>query len=251
MKNEFSELKDQVAVITGSGRGIGRCIAEKFAEYGVKVAISDIDLETANDTASEISKMGVETAAFACDVSKKEEVDALIGGTVEKWGKIDILINNAGITMDGLFIRMKEEQWSKVIEVNLKGVYLCAQAAANVMRKVRSGVIINMASIAAEGNPGQANYSASKAAVIGLTKTLAKELAPLGIRSNAIAPGFIHTPMTDKIPDKHRERIVEAVPLKRVGEPIDVANAALFLASPMASYITGHVLNVNGGITSL
>ncbi len=248
---EFSEMKDQVAIVTGSGQGIGRAIAEIYASHGVKIAVSDINQETANRAAEEIAKLGVETTAVACDVSQKEQVDKMFAAVLEKWGKIDILVNNAGITMDGLFIRMKEEQWNKVLNVNLNGVYLCSQAAANIMRKVRSGCIINMASIAAQGNPGQANYSASKAAVIGLTKTLARELAPLGIRCNAIAPGFIHTPMTDKMADKHKDRIIEAIPLKRPGEPLDVANAALFLASSMSSYITGHVLDVNGGISGL
>jgi 3-oxoacyl-[acyl-carrier protein] reductase len=250
-KYDFSDIKGQVVLVTGSGQGIGRAIAEKFAAHGANVVISDVNPETANKTAQEIAAYGVETLAVACDVSNKEQVDAMFQKILDKWGKLDTLVNNAGITMDGLFIRMKEEQWLKVLQVNLFSVFLCSQAASNIMRKVRKGCIISISSIAAHGNPGQANYSASKAGVIGLSNTLARELAPLGIRSNCIAPGFIKTPMTDKIADKHRERILATIPLARAGEPDDVANAALFLASQMGSYITGHVLDVNGGISGL
>ncbi|MDH4200659.1 MAG: 3-oxoacyl-[acyl-carrier-protein] reductase [Spirochaetia bacterium] len=250
-KVDFSDIKGQVALVTGSGQGIGKAIAEKLAAHGAHIVISDVNPETARKTADEIAGMGVETLSAACDVSSKEQVDNMFQKILEKWGKLDILVNNAGITMDGLFIRMKEEQWQKVLSVNLFGVFLCSQAASNIMRKVRKGTIISISSIAAHGNPGQANYSASKAGVIGLSNTLARELAPLGIRSNAIAPGFIRTPMTDKIPEKHRERILAGIPLARPGEPEDVANAVLFLASDLASYITGHVLDVNGGITGL
>jgi len=250
-KYDFSDIKGQVVVITGSGQGIGRAIAEKFAAHGANIVISDVNPETANKTAQEIAAYGVETLAIACDVSNKEQVDEMFAKTLEKWGKVDVLVNNAGITIDGLFIRMKEEHWLKVLSVNLFSAFLCSQAASNIMRKVRKGCIISISSIAARGNPGQANYSASKAGVIGLSNTLARELAPLGIRSNCIAPGFIRTPMTDKIPDKHKERILSGIPLARPGEPEDVANAALFLASGLASYITGHVLDVNGGISGL
>lgn len=250
-KYDFSDIKGQVVVVTGSGQGIGRAIAEKFAAHGANIVISDVNAETAAQTAKEIAEFGVETISVACDVSNKEQVDAMFAKALEKWGKVDTLVNNAGITMDGLFIRMKEEQWLKVLSVNLFGVFLCSQAASNIMRKVRKGSIISISSIAARGNPGQSNYSASKAGVIGLSNTLARELAPLGIRSNAIAPGFIRTPMTDKIPDKHKERILASIPLARAGEPEDVANAALFLASELSAYITGHVLDVNGGISGL
>lgn len=251
MKHDFSEIKGQVVVVTGSGQGIGKAIAEKFAAHGAHVVITDINQETAEATATELQTHGIETLAVACDVSKKEQVDNLFAKAVEKWGKVDILVNNAGITKDGLFIRMKEEAWDAVINVNLKGAYLCSQAAANIMRKARKGCIVSISSIAATGNPGQANYSASKAGVIGLSNTLAKELAPLGIRSNAVAPGFIHTAMTDKIPEKYRTKIIDAIPLKRIGEPDDVAKVILFLASELAEYITGQVIHINGGITNL
>jgi len=250
-KYDFSDLKGSVVLVTGSGQGIGKAIAEKFASFGANIVVSDLNPETAEATAKEISAMGVETIAVPCDVSDKEQVDSMFAKVLEKWGKLDILVNNAGITMDGLFIRMKPEQWTKVLSVNLTSMFYCSQAAANIMRKVRKGVIVNVSSIAAHGNPGQANYSASKAGVIGLSNTLAKELAPLGIRCNAIAPGFIKTPMTDKIPDKHKERILANIPLARIGDPEDVANAVVFLSSEMAGYITGHVLNINGGIGGL
>jgi len=250
-KYEFSDIKGQVVLITGSGQGIGRAIAEKFAAHGANIVISDVNPDTAAKTAGEIAQYGVETLSVACDVSNQEQVDAMFEKTLAKWGKVDTLVNNAGITMDGLFIRMKAEAWQKVLSVNLFSMFLCSQAAANIMRKVRKGSIISISSIAARGNPGQANYSASKAGVIGLSNTLARELAPLGIRSNCIAPGFIKTPMTDKIPDKHRERILSGIPLARAGEPEDVANAALFFASELSAYITGHVLDVNGGISGL
>ncbi|MES0491086.1 MAG: 3-oxoacyl-ACP reductase FabG [Leptospirales bacterium] len=249
--NEFESIEGKVAVITGSGRGIGKGIAEKLASHGAHVVISDIDMQTAEATAEEIAKTGVETLAVSCDVSNEEDVKNMFAKTFEKWGKVDILINNAGINKDGLFIRMKPDAWKKVIDVNLTGMFYCTQAAANIMRKQRSGTIVCISSIAANGNPGQANYSASKAGVIGMANTLAKELAPFGIRVNCVSPGFIDTPMTQAIPEKHKVRIIESIPLNRAGKPEDIAKAVLFLTSDMAEYITGHVLNINGGITAL
>lgn len=247
----FADIKGQVVLITGSGQGIGRAIAEKFAAHGANIVISDINPETAKNTAAEIAAYGVETLAVACDVSNKEQVDRMFAQTVEKWGKVDTLVNNAGITMDGLLIQMKEEQWLKVLQVNLFSAFLCSQAAVNVMRKVRKGSLISISSIAAHGNPGQANYSASKAGLIALSNTIAREYASRNIRSNCIAPGFIKTAMTDKMDDKYKEPILKAIPLARIGEPEDIANAALFLASNLSSYITGQVLDVNGGLTGL
>lgn len=247
----FDEMKGKVVIVTGSGRGIGRGIAELFADQGCNIVVTDINEETTKQTAEEIATKGVETLPVVCDVSNREDVDAMFKAAVEKWGKVDIVVNNAGITMDGLFLRMKPDQWQKVMDINLTGVFNCSQAAANVMRKARSGVIVNISSIAANGNPGQANYSASKAGVIGFSKTIAKELAGAGIRVNVVAPGFIKTPMTDKIPEKLRDMMIDNIPLKRPGEPEDIARAILFLASDLAGYITGHVLDVNGGISGL
>ncbi|MDH5720778.1 MAG: 3-oxoacyl-ACP reductase FabG [Spirochaetia bacterium] len=251
MKYSFEDIKDKVVIVTGSGQGIGRDIAEHFADYGAKIVITDIHEDTAQATAEEIAKKGVDTHSVVCDVSNFEQVKNMVDNTVEKWGKIDILVNNAGITMDNFFIRMKPEQWNKVIDINLNGVYNCTYAAVGVMRKVKSGNIVNISSISAQGNPGQANYSASKAGVIGFTKTLGRELASMGIRVNAVAPGFIKTAMTDKIPEEIRERMLKGIPLGRPGYPEDVANAVLFLASDLSSYVTAHVLDVNGGISGL
>lgn len=251
MKYQFEDLKDAVVIITGSGRGIGKGIAEVFADFGSKIVITDIDENTAKETAAEIAKKGVETLSYVCDVSKFDQVEAMMVDVAAKWGKIDVLVNNAGITQDGLFLRMKPEQWQKVLDINLTGTYNCTSAAVNVMRKAKKGAIINISSIAAGGNPGQANYSASKAGVIGFTKALGKELAPMGIRVNAIAPGFIQTAMTDKIPEKLREMMLQAIPMKRPGQPEDIAKAIVFLASELSSYITAQVIDVNGGLASL
>ncbi len=247
----LQDLKDKVVIVTGSGRGIGKGIAEAFAEVGSKVVISDIDAETAANTAKEIAGKGVETLSAVCDVSNREQVDKLINATVEKFGKIDVVVNNAGITMDGLFIRMKQDQWQKVIDINLTGTFNVTHAAVNVMRKVKSGCIINISSVNALGAPGQANYSATKAGVIGFTKALAKEIAGMGIRVNAIAPGFIETPMTAKIPEKMAEEMIKAIPIGHIGQPLDIAKPILFLASDMASYVTGEVINVNGGLNGV
>jgi len=251
MAYQFDEIKGKTVIITGSGQGIGRGIAEMFADQGANLVISDINQETAQKAADEIAKKGVETIAVVCDVSKYDQVENLMAKAIEKWGKIDIVINNAGITMDTLFIRMKPEKFQKVLDVNLTGTFNGCSAAVKYMRKARSGCIVNISSIAAHGNVGQANYSASKAGVEGLTKTLGKELAPMGIRVNAIAPGFIKTAMTDAIPEEIRGNIVKSIPLGRPGETSDIANTILFLASDLASYITAQVVNVNGGVSGL
>lgn len=249
---KFNDLESKVVVITGSGRGIGREIAENFAKQKAKVVITDINKEISDNVAQEIkTKYGVETLSLAADVSNKSDVDALFKTVMEKLTKVDILVNNAGITMDTLFMRMKEEQFRKVIDVNLTGTYLASHAAFSHMRKARTGNIINISSIAAHGNIGQANYSASKAGVEGLTKALAKELAAFNVRVNAIAPGFIKTEMTDKMPEDIKKRIIDAVPLKRAGEVTDIANTVLYLASEISSYVTGEVISVNGGLLVL
>jgi 3-oxoacyl-[acyl-carrier protein] reductase len=243
-------LKDKVAVITGSARGIGRAIAEEYAKNGAKVVISDIMQDKAEETANEIkAKYNVDTLAIKADVSKYEDVEILVNQTIEKFGKIDIIVNNAGITRDNLIMRMSEQEWNLVIDINLKGVFNCTKAVSRPMMKQRSGRIINITSVVGEmGNPGQINYSASKAGVIGMTKTTAKELGSRGIRVNAIAPGFIVSDMTDKMTDQAKESLIKLIPLNELGKPADVAKAAVFLASDMSEYITGQVINVCGGM---
>jgi 3-oxoacyl-[acyl-carrier protein] reductase len=243
-------LKDKVAVITGSARGIGRAIAEEYASNGAKVVISDIMQDKAEETANDIrAKYHVDTLAIKADVSKYEDVEILVNQTIEKFGKIDIIVNNAGITRDNLIMRMSEQEWDLVIDINLKGVFNCTKAVSRPMMKQRYGKIINITSVVGEmGNPGQINYSASKAGVIGMTKTTAKELGSRGIRVNAIAPGFIVSEMTDKMTDQAKESLMKLIPMGELGKPADVAKAAVFLASDMADYITGQVINVCGGM---
>jgi 3-oxoacyl-[acyl-carrier protein] reductase len=243
-------LKDKIAIITGSARGIGKAIAEEYAAHGAKVVISDILQDKADETAKEIKeKYSVETLAVKADVSKYDEVENLVNKTIEVFGQIDIIVNNAGVTRDNLIMRMSEQEWDMVININLKGVFNCTKAVTRPMMKQRSGRIINITSVVGEmGNPGQINYSASKAGVIGMTKTSAKELGSRGIRVNAIAPGFIVSEMTDKMTDQAKESLTKLIPVGNLGYPKDVANAAVFLASEMSSYITGQVINVCGGM---
>ena len=243
-------LKDKVAIVTGSARGIGKAIAEEYAKNGAKIVISDILQELADETAKELQeKYNVETLAIKADVSKMEEVDTLVKSTIEKFGSIDIIVNNAGITRDNLIMRMSEDEWNLVIDINLKGVFNCIKAVTRPMMKQRAGKIINITSVVGQmGNAGQINYSASKAGVIGMTKTSAKELGSRGIKVNAIAPGFIVSEMTDKMTDQAKDSLVALIPAKKLGQPSDVANAAVFLASDKADYITGQVINVDGGM---
>ena len=243
-------LNGKVAIITGSARGIGKAIAEEYAKNGAKVVISDILQELADETAKELQeKYNVETLAIKADVSKMEEVDTLVKSTIEKFGSIDIIVNNAGITRDNLIMRMSEDEWNLVIDINLKGVFNCIKAVTRPMMKQRAGKIINITSVVGQmGNAGQINYSASKAGVIGMTKTSAKELGSRGIKVNAIAPGFIVSEMTDKMTDQAKDSLIALIPAKKLGQPSDVANAAVFLASDKADYITGQVINVDGGM---
>jgi 3-oxoacyl-[acyl-carrier protein] reductase len=243
-------LKGKTALITGSARGIGKAIAEEYAANGATVIISDVLQDKADETAAELKqKYNVETMAVKADVSKYEEVEALINQITEKFGRLDILVNNAGVTRDNLIMRMTEQEWDLVININLKGVFNCTKAVSRPMMKQRNGRIINITSVVGEmGNPGQINYSASKAGVIGMTKTTAKELGSRGIRVNAIAPGFIVSEMTDKMTDQAKESLTRLIPLGNLGQPKDVAKAALFLASDMSEYITGQVINVCGGM---
>jgi len=241
-------LQDQVAIITGAGQGIGKGIATRFASEGAKVVVVDLNYDNCAAVQSEIEAMGMNAIAIKCDVSKRAEVEDMVEEVVRVFGTVDILINNAGITRDGWFMKMTDDQYDAVLNVNLKSMVLCAQSVLKYMIPQQSGKIINMASIIGEmGNAGQTNYAVAKAGVIGLTKTLAKEFASKQINVNAVSPGFIDTEMTLKIPEKMREDILKTIPLGRSGKPLDIANACLFLASSEADYITGQVLRLNGG----
>jgi 3-oxoacyl-[acyl-carrier protein] reductase len=243
-------LKEKVAIVTGSARGIGRAIALELAHRGADVVISDVDESQAQSTAMEISELGRRSEAIPCDVSKRDQMDSLVQESVQRMGSLDIFVNNAGITADRLALRMTEEQWSKVLDINLKGTFFGCQSAARVMVKARRGKIVNIASVVGiTGNAGQSNYSASKAGVIALTRSLAKELAPRNINVNAVAPGFIETEMTTKLPEKARAGFLDKIPLARPGSPEDVARLVVFLCSADSDYITGQCIPVDGGMT--
>jgi len=243
------ELKDKIAIVTGSARGIGRMIALELASAGAHVVISDVLEEDSQKVVQEIKNMGRESIWVKADVSKNTEAAYLIQAALDKFTRIDILVNNAGITRDNLLIRMSETEWDSVIAVNLKGTFNCIQAATKSFMKQRSGKIINIASVVGLiGNAGQANYAASKAGIIGLTKAVAKELASRNICVNAVAPGFIRTAMTDNLPDKAKEALMNVIPLARLGQPEDVARVVRFLSSDATNYITGQVIHVDGGM---
>ncbi len=243
------ELEGKVALITGGARGIGKAIAECFARKGADLIIADISFDSASETAKGLTASGIRAAALKLDVSKSDEVATAFGEIMKQFGRLDILVNNAGITRDGLLLRMKEEDWDAVISINLKGVFLCSKEAVRVMVKQKHGRIINIASVVAfMGNPGQANYSASKAGIIGLTKTTAREYASRGITVNAVAPGFIATAMTDALAENVRQEMLKSIPAGAFGSADDVANAVAFFASPGSGYVTGQVIHVNGGM---
>jgi len=243
------DLKDKVAFVTGAGRGIGKEIAICLAKAGANIAAADIITDILSDTLSEVKNADSQAIALKTDVADYQSVESAMENVVGHFGKIDILVNNAGITRDGLILRLKDEDWVKVIDVNLKGTFNCIKSASRYMIKNCNGRIINIASISGIiGNAGQSNYSASKAGIIALTKTAARELAPRGITVNAIAPGFIATDMTAKISEEIKHKFISSIPLGRAGEPRDVANAVLFLASSLASYITGHTIIIDGGL---
>jgi len=243
------EFKGQVGIVTGGTRGIGKAIAEGLAKEGVNLAIAGRNLDAAKEVAATLTASGIKAIGIRLDVSNSAEVIKAFEEVEKEFNRVDILINNAGITKDGLLLRMKDEDWDSVMDINLKGVFLCSREAVKVMSGQRYGRIVNITSVAAfMGNPGQANYSASKAGIVGFTKTIAKEYAGRGVTANAVAPGFIQTAMTDVLSDKIKEEMKKLIPLGRFGTVEDVVNAVIFLASPASGYITGQVIHVNGGM---
>ncbi len=243
-------LKDRVALITGSGRGIGKAIALRLAREGATIVINDLKLENTTQAVEEVAALGVPAFAVPADVSSSEGVNAMVDTVMAKLGRLDILINNAGIAQDQILMRMTDEQWDRVIAIDLKSVFLCSRAAVKHMMKAKWGRIISLASVVGiMGNPGQANYAAAKAGIIGFTRALAREVGSRGITVNALAPGFIETDMTAQLSEKQRAELAARIPLGYLGSPDDVANACTFLASEEARYISGHVITVDGGMT--
>jgi len=242
-------LEGKVAIVTGAAQGIGRAIAETLARHGADIVVADLDPGRSQDTVEAVRKLGRRALNVKVNVADWDDVKSMTDQVLKDWGKIDILVNNAGVTRDGLLVRMKEEDWNLVLQVNLNGTFHCTKAVLQAMSKQRSGRIVNIASIVgAIGNAGQANYAASKAAVIGLTKTVAREYASRMITVNAVSPGFIDTAMTHGLPPEVKETLQKQIPLGRLGQPSDVAEAVRFLVSEEAGYITGQVLHVNGGM---
>jgi len=242
-------LTGKIAVVTGAAQGIGQAIATSLAQEGADVVVADLNANRCEDTVARVQQLGRKAMAVSVNVGDWDQVKAMIDRVLKEWERIDILVNNAGITRDGLLMRMKEEDWQMVLQVNVTGTFFCAKAVLPTMSRQRSGRIVNIASIVgAIGNIGQANYAASKAAVIGLTKSVAREYASRNITVNAVAPGFIDTAMTQDLSADTKEALLNQIPLKRLGQSSDVADAVSFLCSEKAGYITGHVLHVNGGM---
>lgn len=250
MKTAVGLLENKVAIVTGASRGIGREIALQFAKEGAKTVLAARTLDGLQDLKKEIVRLyGGEPYVVQLDVTKEDSVQSLVDGVLDKWNEIDILVNNAGITKDGLLVRMTEEDWDSVLESNLRGAFFGIKAVAKPMMRQRRGRVINISSvIGLAGNAGQANYAASKAGIIALTKSAAKELASRNILVNAIAPGFIRTDMTDQLPDNVKNAVLENIPLRRYGSAGDIADAAVYLASDMSNYVTGQVITVDGGM---
>jgi 3-oxoacyl-[acyl-carrier protein] reductase len=243
------KLEGKVALVTGGAQGIGRAIALALAREGAKVVVSDINLEKAEEACREIAALGQEAAAVKGNVADGKDAEGMVQKSVDQFGRLDILVNNAGITRDQVLLRMKEEDWDLVLGVNLKGAFHLTKAVLRPFLKQRGGKIVNIASVTGQmGNAGQSNYASSKAGLIGFTKSVAREYASRNIQVNAVAPGFIDTAMSQAIPAKEREFLIKQIPLARLGSPEDIAEAVLFLAGPGADYITGQVLNVNGGM---
>lgn len=242
------DFKDKVVIVTGSARGIGRATLERFAKFGAKVVVSDIDGPTCEKVAGEIGHGAIGVKA---NVANAADVTALFATVLAKFGRIDVVVNNAGITRDGLMIRMDEKDWDLVLDINLKGAFLVTKAAGRIMMKQRSGSIVNISSVVGiTGNAGQVNYSASKAGLLGLTKSAARELAPRGVTVNAVAPGYIQTDMTLEMPAAAQEEFLKRIPLNRPGTAEDIASAVVYMASDDAAYITGQVLTVDGGMVT-
>lgn len=243
-------LRNKICIITGSGNGIGKTTALKFAEYGATVAVCDINLISVNIVVEEIRQNGGLAEGYKVDVTNKDDIEAMVADLKCKFGRIDVLINNAGIIADAQLVKMTDNQWDRVIDINLKGTYLCTKAVVETMIAQKSGSIVNASSVVGVyGNFGQTNYAATKWGVIGMAKTWAKELGGKGIRANAVAPGFIATPILDSMPEKIISAMIEKVPMKRLGEPSEIAEVYAFLASDKSSYINGALIEVSGGVT--
>ena len=243
------QLENKIALITGAGSGIGRAIALELAKAGADIVVNDIDSKGVEETAQLVHRCGRETLCYCANIAVKADVEEMFAAIEAKFERLDILVNNAGITRDGFLLKMTEDQWDQVMAVNLKGVFNCTQSAVKLMSERNSGKIVNLSSASGQmGNIGQVNYAASKAGVIGMTKTLAKELAKFNINVNAVAPGFILTPMTAAVPEKVKDYLIKGIPLGRAGTPEDVANAVRFLVSEESAYITGQVIACNGGM---